>query len=640
MKCRRQIKTLIFLAAAIAGAGPSAAANVTIGKDKSDIALGPSWSGGVAPGSGDSVNFGVGGFYGPFTLSADVTYQRFASGGWGLFDPINGNAAQEFDLCGHTMTLTGNAVGDSYVFNPCNGGPRNHFVFSNGKIAILQNGSVTIGWSSSLYRSRVHLTGIELTGIANLSLGMSQSYDSELSIDGGSAVSANRMTLSREGVGSNTDKPNRLFAANARLDIADSFQTSSGGVVELAEGASFAVGTFQSGLLAGETSVLISNATLAVARAYETAKGAGSTDRTEVVGASALLKAKEICVGNNPDASAVILARDGATVEGSDAVWVGNEGPAALTFSNANLKARALVIGKSAGSAGSVLRFTGESCSLEIGYDSLENELFGAGGASRFEVCRGARINPWTWNESWQFAAYPRNIVGGASSSNVFSVVGAGTLYDSYHAELTVGCRSTAGNRFEVADGATCNLRRLFISGTNTFMVAGGTVNVSHGDSYHTSIVIGASGDGGGQLVFSGAAPKIDFTDYDGRGAFHGGVKACPGTKIVYNLPAMPYEIVPLDTYWLHMQHDENHPEMPLAEISLGLSDIPKTHGRLAYRLLHVQDVSCISATHSDVIARVNDLPEVKAIRGCLAWRGTDLVFTVPSSLGMVIIAR
>lgn len=572
MKCRRQIKTLIFLAAAIAGAGPSAAANVTIGKDKSDIALDASWSGNVAPGSGDSVNFGVDGFYGPFTMSTDVTYQRFQSGGWGMFDPVNGKAAQQFDLCGHTMTLTGSSESDSYVFNPCNNGPRNHFVFSNGKIAILQNGNVTIGWGGNFNSSRLRLTGIELTGVANLTIGMYQSVDAELRIDGGSVVSAAGMTLSRDGIGNNVDKTNRLLVSNASLAVANGFSMSSGGVVELAEGASFAVGTFQSGLLAGETSVLISNATLAVARAYETAKGAGSTDRTEVVGASALLKAKEICVGNNPDASVVILTRDGATVEGTDAVWVGNDGPATLTLSNANLKTRSLAIGKSADSAGSVLR-----------------------------------------------------------------LVGADALCDSYDAELPVGVLSTSGSRLEVADGAVCNLRRLFVKGSNTITVAGGTINISHGDSYHTSLVLGGSDDVGGRLVFSGQDPAINFTDYAGKGAFHGGVKAFPGTKVVWNLPAKPYATAPLDTYWLHMQYDETHPGAPLAEIEIGLSGIPKTHGRLAYKLLHVVDSTGVNAIHADAIARVNALPEVKAVRGRLAWKGYDLVFTVPSTLGTLI---
>lgn len=633
----KQIKKLVLIATISAAAGGSLGDTFTIGSDKSDLALAESWEGGVAPGAGDFVSFAVDGFYGPFTLSKDVTYQRFTSGGWGRFDSINGNAAQQFDLCGHTMTLTGYRAGDGYLFDPCNSGPRNHFVFSNGKIAIGQSGNVTIGWPS-YYNSQVRLSGIELAGVATLNVGYGGSYNCELRIDGGSSVSPSRMILSSAGVGANTAAPNRLIVDNATLSVSEYFQSGSGGVVELTDGAEFLALAFQSGLLAGRSRMSVSNSTLAVAGTYETAKVQESSDEAEIAGPSARFTAGKFLPGNHPAAAATVLAYDGATVEGTGSVHIGEAGPAEVTISNANLKAYGLVVGASADAAGSSLRICGGGASLAMNDNygsSRDKDIFGAGGSSRFEVAGGARINPWSWNASWSL--YPRTIIGRSSSGNIFSVAGADTVYDSYLTELEVGASSTEGNRFEVSEGAVCNLKRLFLFGSNTIKIADATVNISHGDAYHTSLVVGTAGAVGGRLVLSGAAPKINFT----HSASHGGIKMLPGTKIVYELPAAPYETAPLDTYWLNIQPDAGMPEQPLAEIVLDLAGLPKSHDRLVYKLLHVQDVlGGVNAIHADAIARVNNRPEIKAVKGRLEWKDTCLIFTVPGNRGMKMVVR
>ena len=77
----KQIKKLVLIATISAAAAGSLGDTFIIGSDKSDFALAESWAGGAAPGAGDFVSFAVDGFYGPFTLSKDVTYQRFTSGG-------------------------------------------------------------------------------------------------------------------------------------------------------------------------------------------------------------------------------------------------------------------------------------------------------------------------------------------------------------------------------------------------------------------------------------------------------------------------------------------------------------------------------------------------------------------------------
>lgn len=570
MKNMKQIKKLVLIATISAAAGGSLGDTFTIGSDKSDFALAESWAGGVAPGAGDFVSFAVDGFYGPFTLSKDVTYQRFMSGGWARFDSINGNAAQQFDLCGHTMTLTGYRAGDGYLFDPCNSGPRNHFVFSNGKIAIGQSGNVTIGWQSC-YNSQVRLSGIELAGVATLNVGYGGSYNCELKIDGGSVVSSSRMELSQHGVGENSSTPNRLLVDNAKLSVSDYFKLHSGGVIELTQGAELSAPSFQSGLLAGSSKTFISNSTLVATAAYETAKAEGSEDYVELSGESAVLKAKQILSGNHPLAVASVLAHDGAVVEGTERFCVGNEGPATMIISNATVKSAALDVGASENAAGSVLRICGDDGLLE------------AGGM------------------------------------------------------LTVGTKAKTGCRFEVSDRATGNIKRLFLFGANTIKVADATLNISHGDSYHTSLVVGTAGAVGGQLILSGAAPKINFT----HAASKGGVKMLPGTKIVYELPPTPYETAPLDTYWLHIQPDAGMPNQPLAEIAIDLSCVPTSHDRLVYKLLHVQDVlGGVNAIHADAIARVNNLPEIKAAGGRLEWKETDLVFTLPSNRGLRMTVR
>ena len=566
----KQIKKLVLIATISAAAGGSLGDTFTIGSDKSDFALAESWAGGAAPGAGDFVSFAVDGFYGPFTLSKDVTYQRFTSGGWGRFDSINGNAAQQFDLCGHTMTLTGYRAGDGYLFDPCNSGPRNHFVFSNGKIAIGQSGNVTIGWPS-YYNSQVRLSGIELAGVATLNVGYGGSYNCELKIDGGSVVSSSRMELSQHGVGENSSTPNRLLVDNAKLSVSEYFKLHSGGVIELTQGAELSAPSFQSGLLAGSSKTFISNSTLVASAAYETAKVEGSEDYVELSGESAVLKAKQILSGNHPLAVASILAHDGAVVEGTERFCVGNEGSATMIISNATVKSAALDVGASENAAGSVLRICGDDGLLE------------AGGM------------------------------------------------------LTVGSKAKTGCRFEISDRATGNIKRLFLFGANTIKVADATLNISHGDSYHTSLVVGTAGAVGGRLVLSGAAPKINFT----HSASHGGIKMLPGTKIVYELPAAPYETAPLDTYWLNIQPDAGMPEQPLAEIVLDLAGLPKSHDRLVYKLLHVQDVlGGVNAIHADAIARVNNRPEIKAVKGRLEWKDTYLIFTVPGNRGMKMVVR
>ena len=606
------------------------AANIAIDTDKSDITLDSSWAGDVAPGASDRASFAVDGFYGPFTMSKDMTISGFSSGGWGRFTAT----PQTFDLCGNTLTLTGS--GDA-AFQPCNLGPRNHLEFSNGTIAFTGNGFFAIGYNKDSYSgSWLKLSGITMTGVGGgddtviIGGGDGGNFNCELKIEEGSSVSiAGNVALSPKGL-SSANSSNRLFVDGSTLTLSKGLIIGGGGVLEVTGGSVLSANTFSSGMTAGRSSTLVSNSTVNCSWSYESGGSADcSGDFTEVVGASAKLTAGRFRPGNSA-ASTTVWAHDGATLQGKSLTYIGHQGPATVVVSNANLSARDLLVGNSAGAAGSKLQILGGSSSLDVTYSTYavaSHEFFGLGGSSSIEIAQGANLGMWAGQDLITMT------IGQSSSSNMFTVSGTGTVYSAPAEIMRIGTVDTTGNVIQVSDGATYTIRRAIVHGTNTFKVSNATVNIGHGDGYHTSIIVGESG-GGSQLVLAGAAPKINFTATQTLG----GIKVEPGSKIVFELPPEPYSVVPINTYWLHMAYDSSGEN--IGQIDIDVSNIPKTHTRLAYRLLHVPSATETQYLHEDVIARVNSLDSVKAVGGRLAWHGSDLVFSVPGTLGMKIIVR
>jgi len=620
-------KTCLFVVATFSAATVRA---TTIGVSSGDFTLDASWSGGTAPGASDTADFAVDQAYGPFTMSKDMTVWSLSSGGWGKFT----DTPQAFDLKGHTLTLMRSNSG--YAFSPCTGGPRNHIEFSNGTIAFSGGDYFTIGYNPGSYSgSWLKLSGMTMTGATGMSIGCGDSgnHNCEVKIEDKSSVSiAGAISVSPNGLASGGEQPNRLIVdGGSAVNATGSLTMGGGGLLEVKDGSATGLTSFNHGNgTAGNCRTLISNATVTCSWAYESTSAEGFHNDTEVVGSTAKLSSFYFRPGGSGGLG-TIFAHDGATLEGRSTTWLGSSGPIAVTVSNANLKAHQLIVGKtSAASGASSLRILGASSSLKLSFDYpyTDNDIFGTGGSSIFEIAQGAKVSPWADTSYTTVYVAP----GMSSSGNAFVVSGAGTEYDAPIEQVTVGSAATAGNSVQVLSNATYVVKRMTIKGQNTFKVSDSTVNISHGDGYHTSLSVGGGTSApDSQLVIAGAAPKINFTET----VSHGGIKVYPGSKIVYELPAEPYAVVPFETFWLNVTYPEGSDQ--IGEIDIDVSKIPEKHERLKYKLATVIETKWL---HQDVIDRVNNLDQVKAVKGRLAWQDNDLVFTVPGTMGLSVIVR
>ena len=224
------IDRLYCAAAVTASIAVADAATIEIGTDKSDITLAASWAGNIAPGASDIASFAVDGFYGPFTMSTDMTIWSFSSGGWGRFN----TTPQTFNLCGKTLTL---ARSGETAFQPCNNGPRNHLEFSNGTIDFSGNGFFTIGYDKNSFSgSWLKLSRITMTGVGGgsdtvtVGGGSGGNFNCELKLEEGSSVSiAGSIALSPNGL-SNADSSNRLLVDGSTLTLSTALRMGGGGV--------------------------------------------------------------------------------------------------------------------------------------------------------------------------------------------------------------------------------------------------------------------------------------------------------------------------------------------------------------------------------------------------------------------------